>query len=184
MDRSPPAGLRARLRTGTRLLVLSAVALVAVGAVGQGIEWMLLTTTLGPTAYILLAHPHTEAAQVRSSVIGHTGAAACGLACLAAFGLWDQQSTAARESDTWRQIGAQALAVGVTLFLLVVLKAHHPPAAATALLITSGIARPGPPLYGMLTGLALLIAAAAVLSRVHPSPGRARGAPKTPAGET
>ncbi|WP_052489295.1 HPP family protein [Streptomyces sp. 150FB] len=177
MDKSPGAGPRARLRTGARLLVLSAVALAAVGAVGRGIGWILLTTTLGPTAYILLAHPDTEAAQVRSSVLGHTSAAACGLACLAAFGLWDDPSTAAHQSDNWRQICAQALAVGLTLFLLVVLKAHHPPAAATALLITSGIARPGPPLYGMLTGLAILITTAAVLSRVPATRARAPESP-------
>jgi hypothetical protein len=177
MDTSPGSGRRTRLRTGARLLVLSAVALAAVGAVGRGLGWVLLTTTLGPTAYILLAHPRTEAAQVRSSVLGHTAAAACGLACLAAFGLWEHPSTAADRSDDWRQIFAQALSVGLTLFLLVVLKAHHPPAAATALLITSGIARPGPPLYGMLTGLALVVATAAVLSRVPATRGRAGGSP-------
>lgn len=181
MDNSPETGPRARLRTGARLLVLSAVALAAVGAVGRGIGWILLTTTLGPTAYILLAHPRTEAAQVRSSVLGHASAAACGLACLAAFGLWDHPSTAAHQSDDWRQICAQALAVGVTLFLLVVLKAHHPPAAATALLITSGIARPGPPLYGMLTGLAILITTAAVLSHV---PATRTRAPESPSDDT
>ncbi len=165
----------ARLRTGVRLFVLSAAALVVVGAVGRTLEWVLLTTTLGPTAYILLAHPHTEAAQVRSSVLGHTCATASGLLCLAVFGLWRYPSVAEQRTDTWRQIGAQALAVGLTLFLLVLLNAHHPPAAATALLITSGIARPGPPLYGMLTGLALLITAAALLSRL-PFPTRGRGA--------
>jgi CBS-domain-containing membrane protein len=158
--------MRERLRTGARLFVLSAVALTAVGAIGQGIGLMLLSTTLGPTAYILLAHPRTEAAQVRSSILGHTAATVCGLACLAAFGLWEYPSIVEQQSDTWRQIGAQALAVAITLFLLVLLNAHHPPAAATALLITSGIARPGPPLYGMLAGLALLIAAAAGLSRM------------------
>ncbi|MFJ9210021.1 HPP family protein [Streptomyces sp. NPDC102264] len=165
----------ARLRTGVRLFVLSAAALVVVGAVGRTLEWVLLTTTLGPTAYILLAHPHTEAAQVRSSVLGHTCATASGLLCLAVFGLWRYPSIAEQRTDTWRQIGAQALAVGLTLFLLVLLNAHHPPAAATALLITSGIARPGPLLYGMLTGLALLITAAALLSHV-PLPARGRGA--------
>ncbi|WP_066950997.1 HPP family protein [Streptomyces lushanensis] len=165
----------ARLRTGARLFLLSATALVVVGAIGQGVGWVLLTTTLGPTAYILLAHPHTEAAQVRSSVLGHTCAAACGLLCLAVFGLWPYPSTAGQRTDTWHQIGAEALAVGLTLFLLVLLDAHHPPAAATALLITSGIARPGPPLYGMLTGLALLIAAAAALSPLRSPARRASG---------
>jgi hypothetical protein len=54
--------------------------------------------------------------------------------------------------------------VGLTLFLLHVLDGHHAPAAATALLIASGIARPGPPLYGLLTGLALVLAIAPLLT--------------------
>jgi hypothetical protein len=156
--------LCARLRRGTRLLVLSVLLLAGVGAVGQAVGWVLLTTTLGPTAYLLIAHPQTEAARVRSSVLGHACATACGLTCLAAFGLWRHSSVVEQRHGTWRQTGAQALAVGMTLLLLVLVNAHHPPAASTALLIASGVARPGPPLYGMLTGIALLIAAASLLS--------------------
>jgi CBS-domain-containing membrane protein len=155
-----------RLLVGLRLLVLSAAVIAGTGVIGRAIGWVLLTTTLGPTAYLLLTHPDNETARVRSALLGHTAAAVCGLGCLAAFGLWDHPSIVEQRHDTMPQIGAQALAVGLTLLALAVLNAHHPPAAATTLLITSGIARPGPPLYGMLTGLAILIAAAAVLAKV------------------
>ncbi|MER6138827.1 hypothetical protein ABT174_02040 [Streptomyces sparsogenes] len=33
--------------------------LAAVGAIGQGAGRVILTTTLGPTAYVLLAHPRS-----------------------------------------------------------------------------------------------------------------------------
>jgi len=158
----PPA--RARFLVGLRLFALSAVLLAGVGAVGRLIGWVALTTTLGPTAYLLLAHPSEVGARLRSALLGHLSATACGLACLAAFGLWRHPSVAQQQHDTARQIGAQALAVALTLLLLHVLDAHHPPAAATALLIASGIARPGPPLYGMLTGLALVLALAPLFS--------------------
>ncbi|WP_306192745.1 HPP family protein [Streptomyces sp. MK5] len=157
---------RARLRSGGKLFVLAAALLAGVGAVGQPVGWILLTTTLGPTAYLLLAHPQTEAARLRCCLLGHACATASGLGCLAAFGLWHYPSVIEGQHGTWRQIIAQALAVGLTLLLLVLLDAHHPPAASTALLIASGLARPGPPLYGMLTGLALLFAGVALLSRV------------------
>ncbi|MBP0462168.1 HPP family protein [Streptomyces bomunensis] len=134
----------------------------------------MLTTTLGPTAYVVLAHPDTEGAKLRNSVLGHATATACGLACLAVFGLWSHPSVAVTQHDTWTQIGAQALSVGVTLLVLTLLGAYHPPAAATALLITSGIAKPGPQLYGMLAGLALLIAGAALLAKVPGARTRAR----------
>ncbi|WP_069812598.1 HPP family protein [Streptomyces sp. TP-A0874] len=151
---------------GIRLLVLAAVTLTAVGLVGHAAGGVWLTTTLGPTAYLLLVHPGQEASRLRSSLLGHAAATGSGLACLAIFGLWDNPSIAETHHDTLPQIGAQALSVGVTLLLLTLLKAHHPPAAATTLLITSGIARPGAPLYGMLAGLALLIALAAVMAHV------------------
>ncbi|GAA2483513.1 HPP family protein [Streptomyces longisporus] len=153
-----------RLVGGFRLFVLSALLLAGVGAIGRLAGWVALTATLGPTAYVLLAHPGSVGARWRNAVSGHVLAVAVGLGCLAVFGLWDHPSVADQHHDTARQIGAQALAVGLTLFLLHVLDAHHAPAAAPALLIASGIARPGPPLYGLLTGLALVLAIAPLLT--------------------
>ncbi|MFF3907811.1 HPP family protein [Streptomyces sp. NPDC001848] len=165
-SRRPPS-FKARLSAGSRLLLLSAALLAANGFIGHGIGWILLTTTLGPTAYLLLAHPERTGPRVRDAVMGHTAATACGLACLAAFGLWNQPSGLEQHHDTLPQIGAQALAVGATLFILTLFCAHHPPAAATGLLITSGITRPGPLLYGMLTGLAIVICGSALLAKTR-----------------
>lgn len=173
-SRHPDTG--ARLRAGARLLVLGGSVLACVGFIGHGLHQVLLTTTLGPTAYLLLAHPDSEQAHLRSALLGHGAAMACGLSALAAFGLWSHPSIAQTHHDTTPQIWAQAAAVGLTLFFLAVLRAHHPPAAATALLITSGIARPGSGLSGMLLGLGLLIALAAVLSRI-PGAQHHRGQP-------
>ncbi|MFI1287531.1 HPP family protein [Streptomyces sp. NPDC020792] len=146
--------------------MLAAALLTVTGVIGHLIGLMVLTTTVGPTAYLLLAHPDTEAAQVRSALLGHAAATVSGLACLAAFGLWRRPSIVEQHADTLAQIGAQALGVGLTLLALVVLDAHHPPAAATALMITSGIARPGLPLFGMLTGLAIVITSAVALAKI------------------
>ncbi|WP_431982185.1 HPP family protein [Streptomyces qinglanensis] len=151
---------------GVRLLVLTGVALTAVGLVGYAVGWVWLTTALGPTAYLLLAHPGDEASRLRSALLGHTTAIACGLACLAAFGLWNHPSVVEAGHESLPQIGAQAVAVGLTLLGQTLLRVPHPPAAATALLITSGITRPGYPLYGLLAGLALLLILVAVLARV------------------
>ncbi|MCV2458175.1 HPP family protein [Streptomyces sp. ICN988] len=101
--------------------------LAGIGAIGRPLGWVVLTTTLGPTAYLLLAHPDSLGARWRSAVLGHAAAVAAGLACLAVFGLWSHPSVAAQHHDSPRQIGAQALAVGLTLLLLHVLDAHHPP---------------------------------------------------------
>ncbi|MER7895783.1 HPP family protein [Streptomyces sp. NPDC096046] len=172
--RNPGGPLRDRVFSGARLFLLSALLLAGIGACGRLIGWVALTTTIGPTAYLLLAHPGTLVSRWRAAVVGHSSAVGIGLACLAAFGLWRHPSIVERQQDTAAQIGAQALAVGLTLFTLHLLDAHHAPAAATALLITSGISRPGPPLYGMLTGLALVLTVAPLLSMA--TSGRADGA--------
>lgn len=162
-----PPLFRTRVSAGGRLLFLSAALLTATGFIGHAIGWILLTTTLGPTACLLLAHPDRAGPRVRDAVLGHASATACGLACLAVFGLWNQPSGLEQHHDTLPQIGAQALAVGVTLLILTLFCAHHPPAAATGLLITSGITRPGPLLYGMLTGLAIVICGSALLAKTR-----------------
>ncbi|MFI7241639.1 HPP family protein [Streptomyces qinglanensis] len=151
---------------GVRLLVLVGVALTAVGLAGYAAGWVWLTTALGPTAYLLLARPGNEASRLRSAFLGHTAAIVCGLACLAAFGLWNHPSVVEAGHESLPQIGAQAVAVGLTLLGQTLLRVEHPPAAATALLITSGITRPGYPLYGLLAGLALLLILVAALARV------------------
>ncbi len=166
--------LRDRIVPGVRLFVLSALLLAGIGACGRLIGWVALTTTIGPTAYLLLAHPGTVPGRWRAAVVGHGAAIGIGLVCLAAFGLWRHPSIVERHQDTPAQIGAQSLAVALTLFTLHLLDAHHAPAAATALLITSGISRPGPPLYGMLTGLALVLTLAPLLSLGTSSRGKAR----------
>lgn len=171
---SSPGGPLERLPAALRLLVLAAGLLAAVGFLGHPLGWTLLTPTLGPTGYALLAHPESEQSRLRSAVLGHLAAICCGLGCLAAFGLWSHPSIVETGRDTATQIGAQALAVGLTLLLLTLLEVPHPPAAATALLITAGIARPGPRLYGMLVGLALVIVCSALLSRVPVPVFRAR----------
>ncbi|PWI44477.1 HPP family protein [Streptomyces sp. ICBB 8177] len=165
-DGTGRAGPFGRLAVSVRLFVLSAVLLAGVGALGHGLGWVVLTTTVGPTAYVLLAHPDTAGSRVRNAVVGHASAVACGLALLAVFGLWNHASVAQTNHDTPAQIAAEALAAAATLFCLTLLDAHHPPAAATALLIASGIARPGPPLYGMLVGLAVTVVAASALTRL------------------
>jgi hypothetical protein len=149
--RGSPAGRAARL------LVLTAVLLVVVGMIGVGTSWPLLAATLGPTAYVFAAHPDTETARFRNAVVGHAVAFAAGLAALAAFGLWHHASVVAQGHPDTAQVLAAALAVGATLAALELLHLHHAPAAATAILITTGLAAPGRPLAGLAVGLAIII---------------------------
>lgn len=148
------------------MLVLGAVVLAIVGLAGRFMRWPLLTTTLGPTLYVFLAHPDTEPARLRSAVVGHSTAVTAGLVALAVFGLWNAPSLAVLGHATWRQALAAGGAVGVTLAVLELTRTHHAPSAATALLVATGISHPGKPLFGLLIGLGGIIAISPWLGRL------------------
>lgn len=158
------------LRTGVglRLAVLGGGLLALLGLLAGVIREPLLASALGPTLYIFLVHPDSETAQLKNAAIGHVAAIGCGLAALAVFGLWHTPPNLSGSSTPATRAGAVALAVALTLLLLDVLNAHHAPAAATALLIATGISRPGAPLAGLVLGLALVIGAGPILAKTPP----------------
>jgi hypothetical protein len=127
-----------------RLLIQSALLVGVIGVVGHFIGLVLVTSTVGPTAYLMLAHPDDVTARVRNAVIGHGIAIGCGLACAAAFGLWHHPPVTRLGHATLEQAAASAVATALTVAALTLLGNHHTLAAATAVLISSGIARPGP----------------------------------------
>lgn len=160
-----------RLLLGLRFAVLVGVLIAAVGIAGHlardtplGGTW--LTTTLGPTAYVLVAHPRSVTSRLRNGLIGHAAGMAAGLGALAAFGLWHAPSVAETHSESFTRVLAQAAALGVTLLVLTVADAHHAPAGATTLLVASGIAAPGTPLLGLVVGLVIVLSLAPLLARL------------------
>lgn len=170
----------AALARALRIAVAAGSSLAVVGLVDRYGSWPLLTATLGPTAYLFAAHPATRSARRRNATIGHAVAIASGLAALALFGLWNEPSQTAIGHVRVVQAFATAAALAGTLFVLELLDRHHAPAAATVVLITTGLARPGRPLLGLVCGLALLIALSPLLAW-SPSPNGGPGtAPLAP----
>jgi hypothetical protein len=151
---------------GLRYLLLTGVLVGAVGIAGKFLAWPLLTSTVGPTAYVFAAHPGTEAARFRNALVGHGVAVACGLGALAALGLIEYPSISDTGSPSAAQVAAAVLGVGLTVFFLELAGSHHAPSAATALLITSGLAKPGAPLIGLVLGLAIVIALGPLVGRI------------------
>jgi hypothetical protein len=178
-----------RVLLGLRLAVLAGLLLAAVGVAGHvvgasgaravGGTW--LTTALGPTAYVLLAHPRSVTSRLRNAVVGHVAGVLAGLLALAVFGLWSAPSIVETHRESLAQVGAQGVAIALTLLVLTVADAHHAPAGATTLLVASGIARPGPELVGLLIGLAIVLALAPLLARL---PGERRDTATADAEET
>lgn len=155
-----------RLALGVRYLLLTGVLVGAVGVAGRFLAWPLLTSTIGPTAYTFAAHPSTEAARFRNALTGHGVAVGLGLAALAVFGLTQYPSISATGTPSLRQVAAAATGVGCTVLVLELAGSHHAPAAATTLLITTGLAKPGAPLIGLVLGLAIVIAIGPLVGRL------------------
>ena len=151
---------------GLRYLLLTAGLVGAVGIAGRFLAWPLLTSTVGPTAYMFAAHPHSEAARFRNALVGHGVAIVCGLGALAAFGLVRYPPISEAGSPSSTQVAAAVFGVGLTVFVLELAGSHHAPAAATALLITTGLAKPGAPLIGLVLGLAIVIALGPLFGRL------------------
>lgn len=125
--------------------------------------WPLLTSTLGPTDRAFVAHPGQKAPRLRDAAVGHAVALAAGLGALFACGLWSAPVAAGQGRLPLAQAGDAAAAVAATLMALELLRSHHAPAAATAataLLVATGLARPGRSLLGLVGGLILVLLAA------------------------
>jgi hypothetical protein len=162
-----------QLLTAARYLCLTALLVGTVGLAGRWLAWPLLTSTVGPTAYLFAAHPRTEPARLRNAAVGHVIALGFGLGALVLFGLGHDPSVSGAGLPSWRQVLASAAAVGLTMSALELLHSHHAPAAATALLITTGLAKPGAPLVGLVVGLAIVVTLGPLCAR-WPLPSRDR----------
>ncbi|MDQ2726629.1 MAG: HPP family protein [Actinomycetota bacterium] len=155
-----------QVAVGIRYLVITGMLLGVVGLVGHWASSPLLTATLGPTAYVFAAHPRTEMARLRNAVLGHAVAIGAGVAALAAFGLWHHPSISATGAPSLGQVGAAAVAAGVTMLILEALRCHHAPAAASALLVATGLAKPGKPLLALAVGLGIILVLGPLSSRL------------------
>ena len=132
---------------GLRYLLLTGVLVGAVGIAGRFLAWPLLTSTVGPTAYVFAAHPRTEAARSRNALVGHAVASPAGSAPSPPSGSLSALRSA--RPDRPRCVGRRGnLGGGHNRFFCWSWSGHTtPPLAATALLITTGLAKPGAPVH-------------------------------------
>lgn len=151
-----------------RLVILAVLTLGPVGVLARVLGLPLLTATLGPTIYLFAVHPKEQTSRWRNAAVGHGVALACGSVALAVFGLWSSPPASTAAAPPAVRIGALLLALALTVSLLELAHSHHAPAAATALLVASGLARPGAPLAGLVIGLAVTVCLGPLLSRLLP----------------
>ncbi|MGY0002828.1 HPP family protein [Micromonospora sp. I033] len=134
----PPEIEETPSRPAARAFAGSAVAVVVAGAVALLTRQPWLFPSLGPAIMLHVEQPGRPESSPRNTVIGHLVALLAGYAFLVATGLADHRP-ALQEGVSGARIVAAAGSLAVTAAVLVLLKAAHPPAGATTLIVSLGL---------------------------------------------
>jgi CBS-domain-containing membrane protein len=121
--------------------------------------------SLGPTAFLFFFTPTLPTASPRHSLYGHAIGIACGYGALLATGLQHAPPAMVTGVDAHRILAA-ALSLATTGALMILLKAAHPPAGATTLIISLGIVTRPLHLLVIEVAVALLVVQAIVINRL------------------
>jgi CBS-domain-containing membrane protein len=121
--------------------------------------------SLGPTAFLFFFTPTLPTASPRHTLYGHAIGIACGYSALLIFGLSHAPPAMVTGVDLHRVLAA-ALSLAATGALMILLKAAHPPAGATTLIVSLGIVER--PFYLLIieVAVALLVVQAIIINRL------------------
>jgi len=135
------------------------------GTLAWLLEEPLVFPSLGATAFLFFETPMAEVASPRNTVIGHCLGAAIAYLWLVVFGLVDAPSALEAGFGADRA-AAVALSVGCTGGALRLLRAAHPPAGATTVIVSAGLLTSSEELLALAAGVALLTLSAGMLNRL------------------
>jgi CBS-domain-containing membrane protein len=121
--------------------------------------------SLGASAFLLFCAPGSPSASPRSTVVGHVIGIGCGVAALAVVGLYSAPPAAVDHMSLLRVV-AVALAMASAGGLMVLADAPHPPAGASALIVSLGLITRPEHLVVMVLAVVVLAAQAFVINRV------------------
>lgn len=119
----------------------SGALILAAGAMSLATGRPWLFPALGPSALLIAASPGHVTTRFHSIVVGHATALACGWLAVILLGAGGGARLLSGGGISVARVWAGALAVAFTAFVQPSLRAYHPPAAATALLVAMGAYR-------------------------------------------
>ena len=135
------------------------------------IAWMAgkpwLIPSLGPTAYLQAETPAHPSARFYNTVTGHLIGLSMGFLSVMMFSAWDSPSPLIDHQLGINRVWASALALTLTLLVALLLKASHPPAGATTLLVSLGALRTREDALNMIAGVLLVALLGEVLRKLR-----------------
>jgi CBS domain-containing membrane protein len=135
------------------------------GALAWALGEPLVFPSLGATAFLFFETPMAEVASPRNTLIGHYTGALVATLWLFVFGLQDNPNVLV-EGFTVERAAAVALSVACTGGILRLLRAAHPPAGATTVIVSAGLLHTAHQLAVLAAGVALLTVSAHLLNRL------------------
>jgi CBS-domain-containing membrane protein len=135
------------------------------GALAWLLDEPLVFPSLGATAFLFFETPMAEVASPRNTVVGHCTGALVATVWLFVFGLQNHPSVLV-EGFTAARAAAVALSVACTGGILRLLRAAHPPAGATTVIVSAGLLHTGSQLAALAAGVALLTLTAHMTNRL------------------
>ena len=142
----------------------SLIAIGLSGAWALAVKQPLVFPSLGATAFLIFETPMAEVGSPRNTIVGHVVGVGAGLLSILIFGLWDHPSVYVSGVSAAR-VGAIALAVALTGGVLRLLRAAHPPAGATTIIVASGLLARPRQIVDVVVGVVLLTIAGWLLNR-------------------
>jgi hypothetical protein len=118
--------------------LIGALLTLIVGLLGFAVGRPWLFPSLGPTAALQAETPAQPTARFYNVMLGHLGGLLAGFLAVMLFNVWNDPVMLKDHQITLGRIGASAFALALTILLGLLLKASHPPASATTLLVTLG----------------------------------------------
>lgn len=120
------------------VLINSFITIALLATLAQITKNPFVFPSLGPTAYLLFFSPLAEASSPRNAILGHAIGLICGYAAFALTGA-SHLPFGIQAGIYGPRILAAALSLSTTGAFMVLLRASHPPAGATTLIVSLGI---------------------------------------------
>lgn len=124
-----------------------------------------LFPSLGATCFLMFETPLAEVSSTRNVVIGHMVGAAVAFFWLWVFGLIGKPS-AIVAGFTGGRVAAIALSLGFTGLILRLVRAAHPPAGATTVIVSLGLLSTGHQMWILFLGVLIVAIPAGILNRL------------------
>ena len=147
------------------------------GLLAWALDEPLVFPSLGATAFLFFETPMAEVASIRNTMIGHLVGAGVAFFWLNVFGLVGEPSAIA-EGFTAERVACVALSLSFTGGILRLLRAAHPPAGATTVIVSIGLLTTWDELLILAAGVALLAVSAWALNRLLGVPAPLWSAPR------